>query len=177
MPRVPVPEGRPGIGGLMAYKPSTGQPLSALAEAVLRGPSPLTQGERELIAAYVSTGNECRFCAASHSAAAAHAIGDGGEVVAAVCADPESAPVDDKMRALLALAGKVRESGLAVTDADVERARAAGAGDEDIHDAVLVAAAFCMFNRYVDGLRATTPDDASLYDRMGRMLVEQGYVQ
>lgn len=175
MPHVAVPPGLVGIAALMASKPASGRRLNALAEQILRGPSPLSQGERELIAALVSTRNECRFCASSHRAAATHAIGDGAEIVAAVCADPGSAPVSAKMRALLAIAAKVQESGQAVTAEDIQRARDAGAGDEDIHDTVLVAAAFCMFNRYVDGLAATTPEDDSAYDTVGKMLATEGY--
>jgi uncharacterized peroxidase-related enzyme len=140
----------------------------------------LTQGERELIAAVVSDRNGTAFCTASHSAVAAYALADGGvpdaaAVVAAARRDPETAPVSEKMRALLAIAVKVAHSGLDVTEADVARARDAGAGDEDVHDAVLVAAAFCMFNRYVDGLAAREPADPLGYDAMAKVLVVEGY--
>lgn len=180
MPYIEVPEGTAGIGSLMAAKPASGRALCALAEQLLRGPSPLSQGERELIAAYVSDRNGTAFCTKSHSAAAHHALaGDGvpdaESVVAAVRRDPETAPVGDKLRALLAIAAKVARSGLDVTEADVARAKAAGATDEDVHDAVLVAAAFCMYNRYVDGLAAREPADPSGYDLMGKVLAVEGY--
>jgi uncharacterized peroxidase-related enzyme len=175
--RVPVVAGVPGIRALMMFRPETGKPLMALAEQLLRGPSSLTSGERELIAATVSTANECRFCASSHAAAAAAHLGDAA-FVSAVCADPAHAPgLSEKMRALLAVALLVKESGRAVSDAAVAAARAAGADDVAVHDTVLVAAAFCMFNRYVDGLAAPTPTDPAVYAPMGQMLKEQGYVR
>lgn len=174
MPHVTVNDELPGIVGLFDFKPMLGEKLTAFAQQLLRGPSPLTPGEREMIAALVSTRNECRFCAMSHTAAAEHTVGD-RDVVDAVLASPDTAPVSDKMRALLAIAGKVQRSGREVTAEDVAAARAAGAEDEDIHDAVLVAAAFSMFNRYVDGLAANTPTDPAAYDAMGKRLAEQGY--
>jgi uncharacterized peroxidase-related enzyme len=175
VPYIAVPDDLPGIVGLMASKPASGRLLNALAEQILRGPSPLSHGERELIAALVSSRNETTFCLTSHSAAAAHALGDAWDVVAAVRRDHETAPVSETLRALLAIAATVQQSGRAVRPADVERARAAGAGDEAIHDTVLVAAAFCMFNRYVDGLDATTPTDDAAYDLMGKTLATEGY--
>jgi uncharacterized peroxidase-related enzyme len=175
MPHIPVDERLPGIRGLVAFRPETGRPLYALAEALLVGDSPLTRGERETIAAYVSRRNECRFCTESHAAAARHLLGEACGVVDQVLADAESAPVSDKMRALLRIVGKVQQGGRSVTDEDVAAARAAGAGDVDIHDTVLIAAAFCMYNRYVDGLAALTPTDPAAYAEMGRHLAQAGY--
>jgi alkylhydroperoxidase/carboxymuconolactone decarboxylase family protein YurZ len=77
----------------------------------------------------------------------------------------------------LNIAGKVQQGGKNVTSADVTRARAEGATDREIHDAVLIAAAFCMFNRYVDGLATLTPTDPAAYDQMGQRMAKQGYVQ
>jgi len=91
--------------------------------------------------------------------------------------DYESAPVSSKLKALLNIAGKVQQGGKNVTNDDVTRARAAGATDTEIHDAVLIAAAFCMFNRYVDGLATLTPTDHAAYDQMGQRMAKQGYVQ
>lgn len=96
-------------------------------------------------------------------------------MVCAAIAEPATAPLTDRMRALLAIAGKVQQSGKDVTPSDVDVARAAGAGDEDIHDTVLVAAAFCMFNRYVDGLATSTPTDPAVYEMIGQHLAENGY--
>ncbi|MFJ9810756.1 carboxymuconolactone decarboxylase family protein [Streptomyces sp. NPDC101158] len=176
MPHIPVPSEVPGIRGLMASKPASGRRLSELAEQLLRGDSPLSVAERELIAAYVSHGNGTRYCTGSHTAAAAHAYGGDYALVEAVQKDPATAPVDARLRALLTIAEKVRADARDVTENEIAAARAAGADDESIHDTVLIAAAFCMFNRYVDGLGAVTPDDHDVYDRIGATLVAQGYL-
>jgi uncharacterized peroxidase-related enzyme len=175
MPHIELTTDTPGIRSLFLYRPETGRPLTELAEVLLRGDSTLTRGERELIAAYVSRLNDCDFCAWSHGAFAAHQLEDGPEVVAAVHEDTDSAPVSEKMKALLRIAGKVQVSGLEVTADDVAVARAAGADDMEIHDTVLIAAAFCMFNRYVDGLRVVTPEDPGAYAAMAEMIVTAGY--
>ncbi|KQV13766.1 carboxymuconolactone decarboxylase family protein [Kitasatospora sp. Root107] len=176
MPHIALPAPIPGIRGLLGVKPASGRLLSELAEQLLRGESPLSVGERELIASYVSVRNETRFCTGAHGAAAAHALGGDFALVEAVHRDVASAPVDERLRALLMLAGQVQIGGLAVTAADVERARAAGADDESIHDTVLIAAAFAMYNRFVDGLGAITPEDPALYDEIGGALVAKGYL-
>ena len=148
-----------------------------IAEVLLRGSNTLTSAEREMIAAFVSDRNDCHFCHASHRAAAAHHMDGRYEVVDAVKRDYLSAPVSPKLKALLAIAGKVQESGRQVTPADVERARREGATDREIHDAVLIAAAFSMFNRYVDGLATLTPTDEKAYDAMGQRMAKEGYVR
>jgi uncharacterized peroxidase-related enzyme len=153
-----------------------GAALSALAQQLLRGESGLTPLERELIATVVSSDNACRFCTESHAAAANALTGD-ASLSEAVRRDIETAPVSDKLRALLRIAKKVRESGKSVLPSDIENARAAGASDAEIHDGVLVAAAFCMFNRYVDGLGAPTPESPADYVDMGKVLATQGYVR
>jgi uncharacterized peroxidase-related enzyme len=165
----------PGIIGLLQFRPETGQPLGQLADALLRSDSSLSPGERELIAAYVSGRNECRFCSASHSAAAAVQLDAGMPLVEQVRADPDSAPISAKLRALLHIAGAVQVSGRAVTPALVESARQAGASDVEIHDAVLIAAAFCMYNRYVDGLGTLAPEDGPGYLAAAQQIVQHGY--
>jgi uncharacterized peroxidase-related enzyme len=177
VPHISLPEGLPGITSGFAFRPETATPLRALAEVLLRGPSTLTSGEREIIAAFVSSRNDCHFCQASHSAAAAHHFGGSYVIVDAVKRDYETAPVSEKLKALLAIAANVQRGGSQVTAADVTRARAEGATDVEIHDTVLIAAAFCMFNRYVDGLATLTPADPAAYDDMGRRMAEHGYVQ
>jgi uncharacterized peroxidase-related enzyme len=177
MPHIPVSPEIPGIRALMAFRPETAKPLQELAETLLRGPSSLTRGERELIAAVVSTRNDCTFCASSHAAIAAAQIDGGKEVVEAARRDPSSAPISDKMKALVAIAEHVQRGGKNVTTEDVARARAKGATDVEIHDAVLIAAAFCMFNRYVDGLAATTPTDPRAYEATADLVVKHGYVR
>ena len=177
MPHISLPEGLPGITSGFAFRPETAKPLRELAEVLLRGPSTLTSGEREMIAAFVSSRNDCHFCQASHSAAAAHHLGGSYAAVDAVKRDYQAAPVSAKLKALLAIAAQVQQGGLKVTAADIERVRAEGASDIEIHDAVLIASAFCMFNRYVDGLATATPADPAAYDDMGRRMAEQGYVR
>ena len=176
MPYITLNSGEPGIRGLLRFRPETGRPLSELAEVLLRGPGTLSPGERELIAAYVSALNSCQYCSASHSATAAAQLPGGMTVVEQVRADPGSAPVSAKLRALLVIAAAVQRSGLQVTAEHIDGARAAGATDLEIHDAVLIAAAFCMFNRYVDGLGTVAPQDPALYAAGAERLVREGYL-
>jgi uncharacterized peroxidase-related enzyme len=163
MSHITLNSAEPGIRGLLRYRPETGRPLSELAEVLLRGPGTLPRGERELIAAYVSALNECRYCSASHSACAAAQLPGGMALVEQVRSGAGSAPVPAKLGTLLAIAAAVTHSGLSVSAELVAQARAAGATDLEIHDTVLIAAVFCMFNRYVDGLATTAPDDPALY--------------
>lgn len=148
--------------------------MRALAEALLRAPGTLTSAEREMIAAFVSSRNECEFCWASHRAAAANHLNGDYATVDAVCEGSPQAPISAKLRALLVIAGQVQQSGRNVTAESIAAARAQGATDLEIHDTVLIAAAFCMFNRYVDGL-ATTPAEPEQYDAMGARMAHQGY--
>jgi len=177
MPHIELKTDAPGIRGLFQYRPETGRHLQGLVEVLLRGPSTLARGERELIAAYVSTLNDCRFCASSHGAFAAAQLPEGMPLVDRVCADVDSAPISSKLKALLRIAAAVRRGGTEVTAGDVAAARAEGATDVEIHDTVLIAAAFCMFNRYVDGLATVAPDDPAAYARMATVIVEHGYVR
>lgn len=174
-PFIPIPGDLPGIAGLMAFKPPLGGKLAGLAQQLLRGASLLTEAEREMIAAFVSTRNDCYFCSHLHAAVTIHLLDGDEATVRAVLDSVEPTPVNPKMRALLGIAAKVQHSGRDVGAEDIAQARAAGAQDEDIHDAVLVAAAFCMFNRYVDGLAAITPRDDAIYERLGELRARSGY--
>jgi uncharacterized peroxidase-related enzyme len=174
MPHVALPEGLPGISGGFAFRPETAKPLRELAHLLLHEPNSLTPGERELIATYVSSQNDCYFCQASHGAAAACHLG-GTEIVQQVKTDFESAPVTPKLKALLVIAGKVQQDGKLVSPADIAEARTHGATDLEIQDTVLIAAAFCMYNRYVDGLGTWQPHDETMYADMGQHLAEHGY--
>lgn len=177
MAHIQLPEGLPGILGPMAFSPQTTKPLNALAEVLLRtnASESLTQGERELIASYTSRKNDCFFCSTSHGAAADYLLGRENQVVAQTWDNPQSAPISDKMKALLAIAGSVQQGGKYVTSEQIAAARQQGATDQDIHDTVLIAAAFCMYNRYVDGLATWAPQDPAIYAEMGEMLAEKGY--
>ena len=174
MAHIKVEEGIPGIRSLAMFRPETGKPLYELAQVLLRGPSPLKEAERELIATYVSYKNDCMFCMNSHAAAARCLYGEERNIVDEVLEDLQQANVDGKMKALLNIAGKVQVLGSRVTPADIEAARQEGADDKAIHDTVLIAAAFCMFNRYVDGLASYTPTDAATYETMGERMAK-GY--
>lgn len=175
MPHIALPPGLPGIlGPLTAYR-DTEKHLDGLANALMCGPSSLTTAERELIATYVSQGNECYFCTNAHAAVARNLYGQRGNVVDEVLCDLDTASIDEKMQALLAIADKVRQDGRLVSDADVSRARAAGADDRAIHDTVLIAALFCLFNRYVDGLATIAPRDPALYEEIGVRIATKGY--
>jgi uncharacterized peroxidase-related enzyme len=165
----------PGINGPLRFRPETARHLNGLADTLLRGPHPLTPGERELIAAYVSGLNECRFCCSSHSAFAAAQLDGGMPLVDQVRANPETADVSAKLRALLRIAAAVQAEGRRVTTEMVQAARAEGASDLEIHDTVLIAAAFCMYNRYVDGLATLAPDDPAGYAAAAQRVVEVGY--
>ncbi|KXK59655.1 carboxymuconolactone decarboxylase [Micromonospora rosaria] len=167
----------PGITGLMRFRPETAAPLNALAEALLHAPHPsLTAGERELIAAYVSGLNECTFCCESHSAFAAEQLDGGMPLVRQVRQDPATAEVSAKLQALLHIAGAVQKTGRAVTPKLVEAARSEGATELEIHDTVLIAAAFCMYNRYVDGLGTQLPEDPTAFEQRARQIKANGYV-
>ncbi|MEU4219501.1 peroxidase-related enzyme [Actinoplanes sp. NPDC026623] len=165
----------PGVTGLMAFRPETARPLNQLANVLLVEPNSLSRGDRELIAAYVSGLNECNFCRDSHSAFAAAQLPGGAHLVAEVRANPETASISGRMKALLPIAAAVQQGGRTVTPALVNRAKAAGATDVEIHDTVLIAAAFCMFNRYVDGLGTLTVEDSTRFDGMAQQIVAAGY--
>jgi uncharacterized peroxidase-related enzyme len=176
MPHIPLPPDLPGIRGPMAFRPETAKPLNELVDVLLRGPHTLSPGERELIATYVSSQNDCRYCQTIHGAIAAHHLGHDEGLVVKVKNDFQQAAVSEKLKALLVIAGKTAGSGKNVTADDVARARALGATDVEIHDTVLIAAAFCMFNRYVDGLATWAPDDPAFYRQRAALVAEHGYV-
>ena len=171
---IPVQDGLPGITGLLEYRLDTGKPIRELTQTLLRGPSTLTEGERELIATVVSHRNACRFCASAHTAAADLLLGN-STASEAVKHDIDEAPVSAKLKALLRIAAKVQDNGRLVTEKDVTAARAQGATDLELHDTVLIAALFSLYNRYVDGLAAETPDDPAFYRTLADRIVNRGY--
>ena len=174
MPHIDLPEGFPGISAGFTFRPETAKPMRQLAHILLHEPNSLSPGERELIATYVSSRNNCHFCQSSHGAAAACHLGD-ATVVIKVKSDFLSAPISDKLKSLLVIAGKVQQDGKLVTSADVQAARSHGVTDLEIHDTVLIAAAFSMYNRYVDGLGTWQPDNPEMYAQMGRHIADEGY--
>lgn len=176
MPYIKTPDDVPGIRGLMNFRPDAALALNQLVQVLLVDDASMSRSERELIASFVSNKNECTFCMRTHGAIAAHLPGCDDEKVKAVWSDYNTAPISDKMRALLKIADKVRINGKQVTLDDINNARDYGATDMDIHDTVLIAAAFCMFNRYVDGLGATTPNDPASYELVGEQRAREGYL-
>jgi uncharacterized peroxidase-related enzyme len=159
----------------MNFRPETARPLNELVDVLLRGPHTLSPGERELIATYVSSQNDCQYCQTIHGAIAAHHLNGDEELVLNVKRDFEHAPISDKLKALLVIAGKTAQGGKHVTPADVEHARARGATDVEIHDTVLIAAVFCMCNRYVDGLATWAPQDPDFYRQRAAIVATYGY--
>jgi len=176
MPHIRVPAGLPGIRGLFAFRPETAMPLSELAQVLLHDEGTLTPGERELIATYISSQNDCFYCQTAHGAIAAHHLGGDEAIVQEVKRDFEHAAISPKLKALLAIAGKVQRSGKDVQAEDIERARREGATDQEIHDTVLIAAAFCMYNRYVDGLATWSPADMSGFRERAAGVAQDGYL-
>lgn len=176
MPHIELPDGLFGIRSAMAFRPATAKPLNELVEVLMRGPNSLTPGDRELIATYVSYLNDCCYCQTIHGAIAAASLNDDEELVKRVKADFQHADISDKLKALLVIASKVQKGGKHVTAGDVEQARTLGATDLEIHDAVLIAAAFCMYNRYVDGLATVQPQDEEMYRQRGKRVAREGYI-
>ncbi|MEV5681553.1 MULTISPECIES: carboxymuconolactone decarboxylase family protein [unclassified Streptomyces] len=175
MPHITITNDLPGIRGLMAHRRDTAAPLNHLANTLLREPASLSPGERELIAAYVSHLNSTPFCSGTHGAAAAAQLDGGQATVDAVFTGPDSAPVTPRLRALLRIAAEVQRQARPVSDDAVAAARAEGAEDDDIHDTVLIAAAFCMYNRYVSCLATELPAEDSYYGEAADRIVGQGY--
>ena len=175
MPHIEVDENLPGIRALLAFSPATAAPIGELANLMLRSNEGLTMAERELIAAHVSYLNDCFYCHESHGAIAVCYLDGDKELVDKVKKDHLNAPVNDKLKALLTIAGSVQKGGKYVTKNQVDIAKLSGATDKDIHDTVLIAAMFCMMNRYVDGLAASTPTDLSTYPLRAKQIVENGY--
>jgi len=179
MAHIQLPEGLPGIRGPMVFSPETTKPLCDLVQVLLTGPHTLTPAEREMIATYVSSQNDCIYCQSCHGSTAAQHLGGSNEdyeLISCIKQDYEATPISSKMKALLAIAGMVQQGGKHVTTEAVSRARKEGASDKEIHDTVLIAAAFCMFNRYVDGLATWQPTDPEIYREIGMQTSRLGYI-
>jgi uncharacterized peroxidase-related enzyme len=178
MPHIALDKEMPGITAGFAFRPETAEPMRELAHVLLHTSgqnSDLSSRDRELIASFVSSRNTCFFCQTSHGAAAAHLTGDDPSLVDAVCHDYRSATISAKLKALLAIADAVQKDGKSVTPSLIGSARDQGATDLEIHDTVLIAAAFCMYNRYVDGLDTWQPREPAMYREMGKRMAEHGY--
>ena len=167
----------PGIRGPMAYSPETAKPMNELAEILLTSEkNSLTKGERELIGTYVSYLNDCFFCQSVHGAMAGYYMECDIQHINDLKKNFLFSDLSEKMKALLVIAGSVQKGGKYVTDEQVRDAREKGALDKEIHDTVLIAAAFCMFNRYVDGLGTFAPQDPQVYVDRAPTRAAQGYI-
>lgn len=175
MAHIKINEKLPGIRGLMDFRPETAQPLNNLAEILLRGDNTLSRGDRELIATYVSYLNDCFFCQNAHGGIAQHYLQCDLNFIDGVKENYRTSPISDKLKALLAIAASVQKGGKNVAVEEVDQARQLGATDTEIHDTVLISAAFCMFNRYVDGLGTSAPQDRNFYVERGKQRAEEGY--
>lgn len=175
MPHIPLDQNLPGITGLLNYRKDTALPIRQLTQILLRGESTLTEGERELIATVTSQGNQCKFCTAAHTAAADALLGE-KETSEKAKFDPDNAPVSDKMKHLLEIARRVQADARTVSPELVANAKDAGATDMELHDTVLIAALFCLYNKYVDGLASVTPTDPAFYERLASILKSSGYL-
>jgi uncharacterized peroxidase-related enzyme len=173
MPYIAAEEHLPGITGLLEYRRDTAEPIRELTQFLLRGPSSLKTWERELIASLVSDRNKCQFCMRAHTAVTDLIMGE-SNTAERVKKEISSAPVSEKMKALLTIAGEVQEGGKNVSKESITRAKENGATDIEIHDTVLIAALFCLYNRYVDGLAAATPSDPKFYRSLAER-IEKSY--
>lgn len=176
MPHITLPSHLPGITGLLEYRQDTAQPIRELTQLLLRGSHTLTEGERELIATVVSHNNGCKFCTAAHTSAANILLGN-AETCELIKHDLENAPVSNKMKALLHIAKMTQKSGKSVTEEAIQLAKNEGASDREIHDTVLIAALFCFYNKYVDGLATVAPIDNDFYDKLGERITTVGYLR
>jgi uncharacterized peroxidase-related enzyme len=166
----------PGIRGPMQYSPETGKALNELAEILLHDENnTLSRAEREMIGAYVSSENHCFYCQNVHGALAQHYFNCDMQFIDDIKKDYASTSISPKLKALLAIAASVQKGGKYVTTEQIEHAKNAGASDKEIHDTVLIAAAFCMFNRYVDGLNTWAPQDRQVYVDRAPMRAKEGY--
>lgn len=176
MAHINLPDGIPGIRGPLTAYPHTAKHLLALADSLLVQDTPtFNKIERELIAGYVSNLNQCIFCSESHGAVAdAHAKNIGFS--RSVWNNPNLEILSEKVKAMLIVAKKVQSDARTVLGSDIEKIKSLGATERDIHDLILIASAFCMFNRYVDGLGTSSPprnDEA--YLGMGELIAAKGY--
>ncbi len=176
MPYITLNNKLPGITGLLENRPDTGAPIRELTQILLRGRSSLSELERELIATVVSYRNGCGFCTSAH-AATVIALGGSQELLDAVYSDIETAALAEKIKAILQIAAAVQVSGKSVLPDHINRAKKAGATDLELHDTVLIAALFSLYNRYVDGLGSYRPEDPAYYQQLAHRLVTIGYGQ
>ena len=163
---------RPVMRDLYRAYPATCKPLGEFTEAAMRGPSPFTQGQRELIAAYVSGLNACAYCHGTHVAVAA-ACGVAPDLIKALLADIETAPIEARMKPILSYARKLTLNPARITAADAASVYDAGWNNDALYSTVLVAALFNFYNRLADGVGLALPEGYPA--ESGKRLSTQGY--
>ena len=166
-----LPE-QPVMRDLYKSQPTTCKPLGELTEAAMRGPSPLTQGQRELIAAYVSGLNACTYCHTTHAGVAA-AFGVEPDLFNVLLSDIDLAPVEERIKPILRYAKKLTLSPARMTEADAAAVYEAGWGDDALYSTVLVTALFNFYNRLVDGVGLALPE--GYVAEAAKRLSSQGY--
>ncbi|MFQ5970889.1 MAG: carboxymuconolactone decarboxylase family protein [Alphaproteobacteria bacterium] len=172
MPFFSFLEDASGVGDVMVHQPERYLPLARFTQLLMRGPSPLSAAERELIAAYVSGLNGCGYCHGSHTAIAAD-LGVEPDLLRALLDDVEGANVEERMKPVLRYVEKLTQSPSRMTQADADAVFAAGWDEQALADAVAICALFNLYNRVVDGHGITgSPDNfAEVAERVNR----QGY--
>jgi uncharacterized peroxidase-related enzyme len=174
MARFPSLGAKATVPDILKMSPQAGKALLEMHEAIMRGPSPLTPGQRELISAYVSGINRCQYCYGvhSHTAKAYDDIPNGA--VDKMMDDLDTAGFDDKIRPILRFARKLTESPSSITDADTQAVFDAGWDEQALHDAIMVVCCFNFMNRLLEA-HGVHGDDA-LYRERGPMLKQYGYL-
>jgi len=161
------------VPDILKMSPEAGKALIEMHEAIMRGPSPLSPGERELISAYVSGLNHCRYCYGVH-AETAKAFGIPGDAVDRMIDDFEAAGFDDKIKPILRLARKLTEAPASVTDADSQAVFDAGWNEQALHDAIMVVCCFNFMNRLLEGHDVHGHEE--MYKQRGPLLRDHGYL-
>ena len=167
---------KPEAGLLQVFQafPEATRPLLSYHEVLMRGESPLSAAERELIAAYVSSLNNCNYCRAVHSQTAV-ALGMSGEVLANVISNPQNTDIDPHMRPGLDFIRKLTLSPCEIAAEDVDAIFAAGWDERAVHDATAICGLFNLMNRLVNGLGIEAPES---YTKLAaQRLAQGGYAQ
>lgn len=170
-----LPSLRKGASLLDLFKafPATNEPLIQFHEVLLRGPSPFTEGERELIAAYVSGLNHCRYCHGVH-VAAAELLGASKSAILSALDDIDSSPIDEKMKPVLRYARKLTQQPNGLTQEDADAIFAVGWSEEALYHTVAVTALFNFMNRLVEGMGIEL--DPSYVKPASERLAKGGYL-
>lgn len=162
------------VPDILRLSPAAGAALLEMHEAIMRSPSPLSPGQRELIAAYVSGLNRCQYCHGVHAETAKAYEDIPRAAVDRMLVDLETAGFDDKIKPILRLARKLTEAPAALTDADTRAVLDAGWDEKALHDAIMVVCCFNFMNRLLEGHGVHGSE--ALFKQRGPMLKKYGYL-